>query len=250
MGLLADANEGRVLHATVGGQVYARQPVRTHLITADDDITDVVRRYALPLPEGTALLALSERSVAITQGRAYPIDQVKVGRLAQLLWRRVARTPYGIGLASPQTMQLAIGEVGVLRILLGAAVAAVTRPFGIHGLFYRIAGRQAAAIDGPTSYTIPPYDSHATLAPRDPDGVARQISEAIGAPVAIIDANDFGCATLGVSAGVDRRWVDRLFADNPLGQSSEQTPMCVVRRVDWPAGHELPPEPRRRITPP
>ena len=104
-------------------------------------------------------------------------------------------------------MQLAIDEVGTLRILLATAASAVTRPFGIHGMFYRVAGPQAKAIDGPTSYTIPPYNQAATLGPKDPNGAARRIAAAIGAPVAIIDANDAGCAVLGMSPGVDRRFV-------------------------------------------
>ena len=69
-------------------------------------------------------------------------------------------------------------------------------------------------------------------------------------PVALIDANDAGCATLGTSRGIDKRWVNRLFNDNPLGQTTEQTPICVVRRVEWPAGEPLPPEPRRRLAAP
>ena len=32
---------------------------------------------------------------------------------------------------------------------------AITKPFGVHGLFYRVAGPQAAAIDGPTSLHHP-----------------------------------------------------------------------------------------------
>jgi hypothetical protein len=76
------------------------------------------------------------------------------------------------------------------------------------------------------------------------------IAAAIDAPVAIIDANDAGCAVLGASTGVDRRFVQALFADNPLGQAREQTPICVVREVSWPAGEPLPAEPKRRLTPP
>jgi asparagine synthase (glutamine-hydrolysing) len=76
------------------------------------------------------------------------------------------------------------------------------------------------------------------------------ISEAIGAPVAVIDANDAGCNVLGLTGDLERRFVERLFADNPLGQAGEQTPICVVRRVDWPDGEPLPAEPVRRLTPP
>jgi hypothetical protein len=251
MGVLDTPNEGRVLHASMGGAVYARHPVRTHLVTAaDTDAAAVVARYAGPLGADVRLVAVSERMVAITQGRAYPIKDIRPGRLARLLERFVTRPGYGIGLGSAETMELAIREVGAPRILVAAAASAVTKPFGIHGVFYRVAGPQAKAIDGPTSYTIPPYNQAATLGPRKPDTAARVIAAAIDAPVAIIDANDAGCAVLGASPGVDRRFVERLFADNPLGQAREQTPICVVREVAWPTGEELPPEPRRRLTPP
>ncbi len=250
MGVLDTPNEGRALHASLGGIVYARHPVRTHLVTATDDATEVVRRYVGSLGPDVRVVAISERMVAITQGRSYPMDQVRPGPLARLLVRFVTRPGYGIGLGTPETMQLAIDEVGAPRILFAAAASALTKPFGVHGVFYRLAGRQAAAIDGPTSYTIPPYNQAATLGPKDPDGAARTIAAALDAPVAIIDANDAGCAVLGASPGVDRRFVQRLFADNPLGQAREQTPICVVREVAWPEGREMPAEPRRRLTPP
>jgi len=250
MGVLDTPNEGRALHATLGGVVYARHPVRTHLVTAADDASVVVQRYVVDRADGARLVAVSERMVAITQGRSYPMDTIRPGRLARLLVRYVTRPGYGIGLGTAETMQLAIDEVGALRILLAAAASALTKPFGVHGVFYRVAGRQAAAIDGPTSYTIPPYNASATLGPRNPDAAARALAAALGAPVAIIDANDAGCAVLGASPGVDRRFVQRLFADNPLGQAREQTPICVVREVAWPDGKELPAEPRRRLTPP
>jgi len=249
-GVLGAPNEDRELHASLNGVVYARHPVRTHLVTAKDMAADVLKRYAGSIGDDVRLVAVSERMVAITQGRSYPIRDIRPGRLARLLERFVTRPGYGIGLGSAETMELAIREVGAPRILLAAAASAVTRPFGVHGVFYRVAGPQAKAIDGPTSYTIPPYNEAATLGPRDPDGAARELAAALGAPIAIIDANDAGCAVLGASPGVDRRFVERLFADNPLGQAREQTPICVVREVPWPDGRELPPEPRRRLTPP
>ena len=249
-GILEAPNEGRALHAALDGMVYARHPVRTRLVTEADDAAEVVGRYATPLDGNVVLVAVSERMVAITQGRSFPMSEVRAGRLARLLVRFVTRPGYGIGLGTPETMQLAIDEVGAPRILLAAGVSALTKPLRIHGLFYRIAGPQAAAIDGPTHYTIPPYNQAATLGPKRPDAAARRIGTAIGVPVAIIDANDAGCNVLGATPGVDRGWVARLFADNPLGQAREQTPICVVRRVAWEAGRELPPEPRRKLTPP
>jgi hypothetical protein len=249
-GILAEPNPDRALLASLDGIVYARHPVRTHLVTAADDAVEVARRYASPPGADTAFVAVSERMVAITQGRSYPMSVIHPGRLARFLVRFVTRPGYGIGLGTAETMHLAITEVGAPRILLAAVVSGLTKPVGIHGLFYRIAGREAAAIDGPTAYTIAPYNQAATLGPKDPNGVARRIAEALGVPVALIDANDAGCNALGLSPRLDRRLVERLFADNPLGQAGEQTPICVVRRVDWPAGEPMPTEPRRRLTPP
>jgi len=249
-GVLDQPNQDRALHASLNGVAYARHPVRTHLVTVADDAAEVVTRYVGAVAEDVRLVAVSERMVAITQGRSYPIREIRPGRLARLLERYVTRPGYGIGLGSAETMELAIREVGAPRILLAAAASALTKPFGVHGVFYRVAGPQAKAIDGPTAYTIPPYNQAATLGPKDPDGAARTIAAAVGAPVAIIDANDAGCAVLGASPGVDRRFVERLFADNPLGQAREQTPICLVREVPWSAGEPLPPEPRRRLTPP
>jgi hypothetical protein len=249
-GPLPEPNEGRALLAGIDSVAYARQPVRTHLVTAADDAAEVLRRYATDLGDDVALVAVSERMVAITQGRSHRMVDIRPGRLARFLVRFVTRPGYGIGLGTAETMQLAIDEVGAPRILLAAAVSGLTKPFGVHGLFYRIAGPQAAAIDGPTSYTIPPYNESATLGPRDPDGAARALAAAIDTPVAVIDANDAGCNVLGASPGVDRQLVRRLFADNPLGQAREQTPIAIVRRVAWPEGQPLPPEPRRRLTPP
>jgi hypothetical protein len=250
MGVLAEPNEDRQLHATLDGVVYARHPVRTHLVAAEDDAAEVVARYVGELEADVRLVAVSERMVAITQGRSHLMSDIRPGRLARFLVRFVTRPGYGIGLGTPETMQLAIDEVGAPRILLAALVSGITKPLGVHGLFYRIAGPQAAAIDGPTPYTIAPYNQAATLGPRNPNGAARRIAAAVDRPVAIIDANDAGCNVLGTSPGVDRRFVARLFADNPLGQAGEQTPVCVVRELPWPADRELPPEPRRALTPP
>jgi len=76
------------------------------------------------------VVAMSEKVVAITQGRSFPMDEIRVSPLARLLSRFVSRVPIGIGLGRPQTMQLALEEAGASRILLAAACAAVTAPSG------------------------------------------------------------------------------------------------------------------------
>jgi hypothetical protein len=126
-------------------------------------------------------------------------------------------------------MQLAIEEAGLVRILCAACVAAVTKPLGLKGLFYHIAGSNINAIDGPCAYTVPPGNTSAKLGPRDPMGVARHIAAMVAAPTAVIDANDYGVRVLGYSDGINKKLVEKIFSDNPLGQSDEQTPLGIVR---------------------
>lgn len=226
-----ESNPGKNLTIDVDGKTYERIPLKTHTIVASDRIEEVVQKYVVPhLQEGDVIF-MSERSVAITQGRAIPIKDVHPGWLARFLVKFVHKSPYGIGLGIPETMQLAIQEVGVARILLGTFVAALTKPFGIKGMFYRICGEQAAAIDGPCSYTLPPYNEYATLAPLNADRVAHELGEKISHDVVIIDANDLGVAVLGRSSDtISKAWSEAVFRDNPLGQTDERTPLCIVRQ--------------------
>lgn len=225
-------NEGKELTIDIDGAAYARFPVRTHVVTSDDDLPDVLIKYVSPHLQSDDIIFIAEKIVAITQGRAFPIADIKPSPLAKFLVRFVHKSPYGIGLKSPWTMELAIREAGYFRLLLAAAAAAVTKPFGIRGVFYRVAGKSVAAIDGPCDYTLPPYNEYAKLGPAQPHRVARELKEQLGRDVVIIDANDIGVAVLGKSdSNMPDEFAERLFSDNPLGQSSQQTPLCIVRKI-------------------
>lgn len=110
-------NPGKNLTVNVDGQSWARFPLQTHTIMAADNLTAVVDTYAAPHLAPGDMLFMSERIVAITQGRAFPIADIHPSRLAKFLVRFVYKSPHGIGLGSPWTMELAIREAGALRIL-------------------------------------------------------------------------------------------------------------------------------------
>jgi asparagine synthase (glutamine-hydrolysing) len=228
------AHDQRHLFArsTVDGRDYARAPIRTQLFVSGDSLLDgltaALRDVALAPGD---VVAISEKAVAICQGRSYPVDEVRARPLARTLSRFVGRTASGIGLGIPATMELAIREAGEARILTATAAAAVTKPFGVKGAFYRVAGPAVRAIDGPTNGTIPPYDGHAKMGPEDPEGVACELARALGVGVAVIDANDIGVNVLGVSSGVNPALVESLLRDNPLGQGAQQTPVALLRPV-------------------
>ena len=153
--------------------------------------------------------------------------------LAKFLCKFVYKTPYGIGLGSPWTMELAIRDIGRPKILFAALCSAITKPFGVRGVFYKIVGDKGRAIDGPCEYTLPPYNHYAKLAPENPDQVAAELQSYTGCQVVIIDANDLGCEVLGRSGpDVDVALCKQIFSDNPLGQESQQTPMAIVRKAE------------------
>ncbi len=248
-----EANAEKQLDIVAGGENYRRYPVKTDLVSAETNLEEYVTRYVTDfvknMPESEAdktsgewYLFISEKIVAITQGRSYFIWDIDVSWWARTLSRFVRRTPYGIGLGSPWTMELAIREVGLPRILFASAGGAIGKIFGKRGLFYNLVGSDIRAIDGPTEYSVYPANVSAKLAPKDPDEVAQKLTKAIDAilpenyartfaGVVVIDANDIGRNVLGKNVAGENEKYEAIFADNPLGQSDEQTPLAIVFKL-------------------
>ncbi len=218
--------------ATSHGPVE-RIRVKTHVLNRGDDLITEVKRYAAPLLQPNDILTVAESPVAAVQGRAIPITTIKPGFWANRLWRFVKKVPYGIGLRSPWSMQCAIDEAGLPRILIAAIIGGIGKLLGKSGLFYRIAGKQVAMIDAAHTSGVKEFYECVILGPRDPDGVARQLALALGCPVAVVDANDvFGCTVVGASPGLDRGLVSEAMRDNPAGQGNDLTPIIILRRAD------------------
>ena len=227
-------NEGKNCIIEVDGVRYERLPIRTHLITAEDDILDVAEKYGSPvLSQPGDVLFITEKIVACTQGRAIPLKDIKPRKLAYWLSDKVTKTPHGIGLGMPETMEYALRECGVLRILFAAFVSVIGKKiFHKKGWFYKVAGYRARSIDGPCHNTIPPYNQCVVLGPLEPDKVARQIKERIGYDVIISDINDLEGQILGASSKeINKKLYARILKDNPLGQDCQQTPMGIIRKA-------------------
>jgi len=238
---LLKPNQEKKLSVSVNDKTYSRFPIRTERFIKGDDYPEKIAQSIekfVPIDK-LWFLGVSEKIVAISQGRSYFIKDIKPSFLAKKLSALVTKTPYGIGLGSPWTMELAIREVGLMRILLATLISALSRPLGIRGLFYKVAGRAAAAIDGPTEYSLYPSNVSAKLAPKNPEKAAAMIKQAIFnrlsgrekrsfQGVAIIDANDLGVNVLGNRTPLTERLIEKIFKDNPLGQASEQTPLALV----------------------
>jgi hypothetical protein len=253
------ANPGKTIDIDVDGVRYQRLPVRTRLISMQDtDIQLLLDEYVKPYLKEGDVVYISEKALTITQGRVVDMSSIKPTALAHFLAKNVGNNYgssdfHGFGHGTSIAMQLFVDEAGYARILFAAAVSAITRPFGIRGLFYRICGLRAKSIDCPMSFLILEYAHSAKLAPNDPSGAARKIKEKLsgGSPatafgfsksaslqenigsheVVILDANYRGAFSLGKSTqSISEAFIGKLFRDNPLGQSDEMTPFCIVRK--------------------
>lgn len=221
-------------HSTieVDGHTWERLMVRTHIIQPGEDVIALLERYAAPLVRPGDWVAIGQKAVSIAQKRLVREKSVRPRKLAVFLSARVKRTQFGFGLGRPATMEVAIREAGIPRILAACAAHLIGRTLHRSGDFYRVAGRRVAAIDGATAWALPPFNEFIVLYPDEPDGTCRRAAARLGTPVAIVDLNDLGGTVLGSSPGVDRNLLCRVMADNPLGQGPYCTPLAIVRRVD------------------
>jgi len=169
---------------------------------------------------------VSETAVAIAQGRSIPAETIRPSRLARVLARRAGSYA---SVNQPESMQLVLESAGTLKVLAAAAAGAAGRIVGRRGDFYRILGSAVAEIDGYTG-TMPPYERHIVLGPRDPHIVAQTIAQVCGANACVVDANDLGKAeVLGSSAHVRADVVRLCLLQNPAGNSDQQTPIVLLK---------------------
>ncbi|MFS8639782.1 MAG: hypothetical protein LOD90_03015, partial [Symbiobacteriaceae bacterium] len=224
----------RTSTVVVNGRAFERVIVHTHWFERGEDLAATLRRYLAPWLRPGDHVIISETAVVATRGRLIPAAEVRPGRLATLLARRVRPIGWGQGLSVPAKMQVAIEETGRLRILVAAAAAALTRPLGLRGGFYYIAGTGARSLDGMREgspyegYVIPPLRRNEALA------IAGELAGALGAPVHIVDINDNGGTIRASSHPFPHRLLLAILGDNPLGQGNRCSPIGLIRVADGP----------------
>lgn len=220
-----------VVHA----QVWARTVLRTPWLHPGHDVGALLRDRVVPLAVPGDVIIISEKALAIALGRVMPLAEVVVTPFAARLARMVRPRGDSKGLSVPQKMQHVVDAVGRPRVLAAITAAGLTRPFGINGAFYVVAGWRARAVDGGR----PPFES-LLLPPLDPAFAlltARSLEAATGFNVAVVDINDRGGSVRAVSGGpMTSRRLRRILHDNPMGQRDARTPIGLVHRViDGPA---------------
>lgn len=212
--------------------------VRTDWLGPEDDLTDAVHRFAGTLrPQDTLLI--SEKVAVMTTGRALDKDAFAPRGLAKKLVTYVRPRPGSRGISVPEKMEFLIRSVGAPRVLAACAASAVTRPLGIRGVFYRVAGPVARDLDGGR----PPFEHllFPPLSTAEARALCEGLQRRLGCGVAVVDINDYGGSVRGRSSAAPASDdIFRLMRDNPMGQRDQRTPLGVLMP---------PPAPTRRSAP-
>ena len=202
-------------------------PVPTRILTEKDDIVDAIERYTKDKIGENDLLCCAESVVAITQGRYVRPENLKISRVAQFCCRFIP--DYG-SLASPHGMQSLMNVEGKWRVAVALFGGFLAKLVGKSGMFYVWGGKETAMIDDVTG-TMPPFDKCIVYGPADADGVCQRLRERLGCFGAMIaDVNDLKRSrVVGITPEVDGDIARMLLIDNPFGNASQKTPICIIK---------------------
>jgi len=225
-----NVNPNKEMCIEANGKTYIRNAIKTHFIKPKESYLELVKKYVAPAWKDDAILFISEKIIALCQNRVIYKKDLKLGFWAKTLSKFVMKTKAGYSVGNPYKMQVAIENAGLLRILFAAFCSAITKPFGIRGVFYIVAGHEINGIDGFYGEAFPEYAEMGILNPENPNLVCKEIEETFGFKTVIVDANDLGINILGKSPSIDLtdKELIAIIKDNPAGQSNNQTPFIVA----------------------
>lgn len=216
------------------GRKYERYAIQTHFVQVGESQRELVERYVRPLYKEGDVLSFGAKVMCMCVKSVKTRDEVKPGFWANLLWRFAAINHTGVGMHEPYKLQLVIDMVGLPRVLLAVICSALTKPFGIKGVFYRVCGQGVGGIDGfYTRSSFELYHQLALINPENAGGLCDELAKETGIPVVLMDANDLQRDQLGKSKSMplsDEQLQDAM-ADNPSGQGDELTPFILIRPV-------------------
>ena len=216
------------------GRRYDRFAIQTHFVEVGEDQAELVRKYVLPLAQEGDVLSFGAKVMAMCTGNVRTKEQVHPGFWAKALSRHASETKAGIGMHDAYKLQLAIDMVGAPKVVFASVASAVTKLFGVHGVFYKIVGPGVAGIDG--FYYRSSFDRYKDLAlinNTNAQELCDALEKATGVPVVLMDANDIDQNQLGKCHDfplTDDQIQDAL-KDNPSGQGGELTPFILIRPV-------------------
>ena len=201
--------------------------VPTRILTPKDDIVDTIERYTKGKIGPDDVITVAESVVAITQNMIVRPDEMEISDLARFCCSFIP--DYG-SLATPHGMQALMNAEGKWRVAAALFIGFLGKLIGIRGLFYKFGGRQAALIDDCTG-TMPPFDKCVVYGPDKPEQVVNNLKNRLhcfGAMIA--DVNDLKRSRIvAATEGMNAEMASNLLIDNPFGNASQKTPICIIK---------------------
>jgi hypothetical protein len=227
-------NPGKKLKIEAQGEEWLRLPIKTHFIKPGDNLEAILEKYVLSHCQKGDIIILGQKIVSIIQGRIIYKKDIKVTFWAKFLSKFVTKTPYGFSVGNPLKMQVAIKLAGLWRIVLAGIIGQIGKLFGIRGLFYIIAGHKINQLDGFYDEAFAQYSEIGILGPENCDELCQELEEKYKIAFAIGDINDLGGNILGKSPSLKNKekLLLEILKDNPAGQSDQQTPIIIIRKIN------------------
>lgn len=226
------ANKGKNVEIEVNGETYLRHAIKTRFVQVGESYIDIFKEYVSPIYEEGDIVSSSEKIIALCQKRVIRREDIKIGFWAKFLSKFASHPTTGLGVGETIKMQYAIDTVGIWKVLWASIASAVTKLFGIKGVFYKIVGLEVSGLDGFYNKIWEEYGDLGIKVPENPSKVCDEIKEALGISCMIVDANDLGQEILGHSQDItlSEEELKGLIKDNPAGQGKEQTPIILIRK--------------------
>lgn len=237
--LISSHNDFKAMHdnnsVVYDNKTYSILRFKTPVFGEGDNLYSYIVNEILPSTQDNDIITIAESVVAITQGNAFRLDDVRIGKWALILYPWVSNVTYGTGLGMAQTMQCAIDTAGLCTILKATLMGALDRISGRHGSFYAIAGNAVKSIDFKKEHPVPFRGSHnyIVLSPSQPNAFCRRLYKYTRRPCAVMDVNNVSVDILGYYPESPKLKDLLLHAmkGNPAGQEGEKTSIVVLRQT-------------------
>ena len=124
------ANDNKNLEMEVDGEKFNRYAIQTHYVQIGENYIDIMEKYVKPVYQEGDFISISEKIIALCQGRVVHKKDMKVTILAKFLCKFAISNEAGIGIHSPYKMQFAIDICGRFKVLYAAIAAGIGKIFG------------------------------------------------------------------------------------------------------------------------
>lgn len=219
----------------VGNKMYNRHVVKTDYIPVNTSIEELVEKYIVPIYKKGDILYLSKTLISICTSQVlYKLD-IHVGKLAKNVSKNISLIRNEGRAVNKLAMQVAIYLIGPIKTLFAYFLASFSsNPSKARKSFIKHAGDSVSLIGGLISDSFPEYEDFAILPPVEAAEKCADIRKKYGITcfVASVDDSNFYLIASSRDMKIPEEILEDILKDNPLGEKTTSTPMCLIREEE------------------